>query len=758
MSHKASICQENQSNSKAQKLLKTLIEKQQTPLNSCNKELYNLNGIIWHRDFGEKEYYLTPVIKNKKEFYKKISVYDSQMNRYKRTQLKKINVPITATSKKILQLYCINVPDYMTASVNILIPEKALAELSANNIHYKEMIPGSATQTPKSNSDAPTSIIWSEGFEGSLSPYSRGNSSGASSCYWGDVSCFSNSGGWSLWCADDGGSALSDCSDYIDNMAAFVYNIDGIYVSGYTDVQFSYWIYYDIENGYDNAYFYYYNGSSWMLLDTYTGYSGGWTQKSWLLTSFITFQWDFDFDSDNSISNYDGFYLDDMEITGNYGSQYLTVYPTDKTVAADAGYFIVDVTSNVSWTVSESSNWLYCSPTSGSNDGSFSVYYDANPNSSQRETDITVYGGGITKTVHVTQLGTSNTLSVTPETFSASENEDNFTISVVSNVSWTVSESCTWVQCSPTSGSNYGNITVNYDQNTSTSVRVCNIVIAGGGLTATVILTQAGMLPFITVNPSTINVNPSQGETTADISSNISWTVNENCDWVNCTPLSGSNFATLTIVYTANTTGSSRSCIITITGQSITETINLSQEAIALYLFVTPENITLGSSANSHDHITVSSNTDWNVTKKPTWTNLTLESGIGDGGFDIYAEQNSLPVTRTGVLTVFSQAGSKDVIISQQALGIEDLTLSNSILIYPNPTQKLIYIKSVNSTFDLMNIDINDNKGALILRYNGLHLNEQPYIINFSDMSAGVYFVKIYNDDRFCTKNIVKTE
>ncbi|MEI7663291.1 MAG: BACON domain-containing carbohydrate-binding protein, partial [Bacteroidota bacterium] len=407
---------------------------------------------------------------------------------------------------------------------------------------------------------------------------------------------------------------------------------------------------------------------------------------------------------------------------------------------------------------SENANWLGCSPTTGTNDDFFRIEYLANTGSSPRSAEITVYGGGISTTVYITQLGTGNSLSVSQGAFSANENSGHFDIGVTSNVAWTVSEGCDWVICDPVFGTNNQPFGVTYDQNNSTSARTCTITVSGGGLTEYVVLTQAGMQPYINVSQNVYNVNPSQGNVYPTVTSNIWWTVDKNCDWVSCMPLSGSNI-NLTIGYSANTTGNSRSCILTISGQGAAETITITQEAVALYLYATPEIISLGSGLNNSGHVNISSNTAWNITKRPAWINSPVESGDPDVGFDIYtAEQNSMPVSRTGVITISSLAGSTDVVVVQQAMGVEDMNLSRMVTVYPNPAQKLIYIQSVSSEPGLMNIDVYGPGGALISRYRSVSISKQPFALNISEMTAGSYLIKIYNNDRFCIRKVIKTD
>jgi hypothetical protein len=69
----------------------------------------------------------------------------------------------------------------------------------------------------------------------------------------------------------------------------------------------------------------------------------------------------------------------------------------------------VSVTSNVSWTVNDDQSWLSTTPTSGTNNGSFSVNATANTATTSRSGTVTVTGGGITRNVSVAQAGQAGT-------------------------------------------------------------------------------------------------------------------------------------------------------------------------------------------------------------------------------------------------------------------------------------------------------------------------------------------------------------
>ncbi len=67
----------------------------------------------------------------------------------------------------------------------------------------------------------------------------------------------------------------------------------------------------------------------------------------------------------------------------------------------------VTVTANVSWSVTDSASWLSVSPTSGNNNGSFTVSATANTGTTSRSGTVTVSGGGLSRAISVTQSGTT---------------------------------------------------------------------------------------------------------------------------------------------------------------------------------------------------------------------------------------------------------------------------------------------------------------------------------------------------------------
>ena len=181
----------------------------------------------------------------------------------------------------------------------------------------------------------------------------------------------------------------------------------------------------------------------------------------------------------------------------------LTVSPTSLSFASAASSSPVAVTANVSWTVTDNQTWITASPTSGANNGSFTVSATANTGTAARTGTVTVTGGGLTRTIAVTQAApTANNLTLSQTALSFASAASSSAVNVTANVSWTVTDNQTWLSASPTSGSNNGSFTVSATANTGTTSRTGTVTVTGGGLTRTVSVTQAGQSTTNTLNVS----------------------------------------------------------------------------------------------------------------------------------------------------------------------------------------------------------------------------------------------------------------
>jgi hypothetical protein len=85
----------------------------------------------------------------------------------------------------------------------------------------------------------------------------------------------------------------------------------------------------------------------------------------------------------------------------------LTVSPSTLSFGSGSGSQSATISSNVSWTASANQSWITVSPASGSNNGSISVSVAQNAGASRSGT-VTVSGGGLSRTISVTQGAASS--------------------------------------------------------------------------------------------------------------------------------------------------------------------------------------------------------------------------------------------------------------------------------------------------------------------------------------------------------------
>jgi hypothetical protein len=258
-------------------------------------------------------------------------------------------------------------------------------------------------------------------------------------------------------------------------------------------------------------------------------------------------------------------------------------------VDSDTGSITFDINSNTSWTVSDDADWLAVIPTSGVDNRTITVTYNANTTTSPRVATIIVSGEvAISDTVTFTQSGIPFTLTVLPDNLDVSYESGDTTFYISSNADWTISDDKDWVTVSPISGSGNDTIIVNYDANTNTqeSQRVGTITISVQNMDKqSITITQKGTKIF-SIDPGNYDVSYEAGDATFNISSNTSWTISDDADWFTVSPISGNDNGSIILTFTANTMGSSRVATITISGTGVNSQIVTVTQSGNPYVFV----------------------------------------------------------------------------------------------------------------------------------------------------------------------------
>jgi hypothetical protein len=250
------------------------------------------------------------------------------------------------------------------------------------------------------------------------------------------------------------------------------------------------------------------------------------------------------------------------------------------------------VTSNVSWSAwSDSPTWLgHPSVTSGnSGTTTFTINVLANPNTTSRSGKIIISSASITREITVTQAAAAASLTLSPTSWNPAATTQSTSVTVTSNITWNVPTSDhTWLTFTnvPANRNGSGTFTMNAAANTTTNSRSATVTVTGGSISRTISVTQAAAAATLTVSSTSWNPG-SAAQTSGNITvtSNTSWTVSSNRDWLTTSRAGGSN--TFTMRAATNTATSSRSATVTVTGGGISRTISVTQAAAARTYTVT---------------------------------------------------------------------------------------------------------------------------------------------------------------------------
>lgn len=253
----------------------------------------------------------------------------------------------------------------------------------------------------------------------------------------------------------------------------------------------------------------------------------------------------------------------------------LAVSNSSLTFDAAAGQQTVNVTANCDWKVSSSATWLTINPTSGNANATLTLSAQENTTTTQREATVTVTGGGFTRTISVSQRGDDIRLSISPQTMEFDCNEEEKTLAITSNSSWTTSSDQSWCTVSKSSGNGNDNITVKVSKNDAADKRTANVKITAGTLSQTVTVTQNGVT--LSVSPQKVDFDYKAEEKTVAITSNSSWTVSSDQSWCTVNKSSGSGNDNITVKVNQNNSPDKRTAIVKITAGNKSETIAITQ-------------------------------------------------------------------------------------------------------------------------------------------------------------------------------------
>ena len=267
----------------------------------------------------------------------------------------------------------------------------------------------------------------------------------------------------------------------------------------------------------------------------------------------------------------------------------------------------------------------------------------------------------------------SQPLTVNPTSLTYPTSGGAIVLEVTYSGTLTTSEFPSWLTYQTVNvDSTHRSYTITASKNSSTSSRSFNLEISDGTDTVTVPITQSGAeAASLTISPTGASVGSAAGTTSVTVTSTgidtVEYSIEEG--WVSLKTQSSNVY---TFSYTANTTSSRRSCIITFYGGGLSKSFVINQAAGAISVSPTSSNV---GSTSGTVQVTVTGSSNITYTISSSW--ITYQSKSGNVYTFAYA-QNSTSSQRTTTVT-FSASGMKDgvfTIIQDAASAPASLTIS----------------------------------------------------------------------------------
>ena len=287
--------------------------------------------------------------------------------------------------------------------------------------------------------------------------------------------------------------------------------------------------------------------------------------------------------------------------------------------------------------------------------------------------------------------GAVPTLSVSPPNQMVGTPSGITQFLVTSNINWSVSSGSDWCTVTP-SGTGNDTIFATFTENTSTTPRIAQITVTGGGVTPqTVTVSQDGVPLILNVTPPNQDVASTSGNTTFIVTSNTIWTVSGDAGWITVTP-SGTGNDTIHVTYAENITITPRVAIVTVSAAGIGSVfVTVTQGGAPLILNVNPPNQNV-ESTNGNTTFTVTSNTTWTVTGGAAWITVT-PSGTGNDTINVIYTENMTITPRVATITV-AAAGIGPIEVTVKQGGVP-------LILNVTPSNQNVAYSSGNTTFSV---------------------------------------------------------
>ena len=230
---------------------------------------------------------------------------------------------------------------------------------------------------------------------------------------------------------------------------------------------------------------------------------------------------------------------------------FLEVSPLVFQFGKEGGEREISVSCDADWGFDLDCDWLSLSQQSGT--GNATVVLTAEPNMllESRTMDFRIKSGVLNAQLTASQAPGDEPImaSFEPDTMFVSFNGGVQTLQLTSNTTWQLQVS-SWITLITSSGEGDATFDIVVNSNSDPYERIGFVrAIHNGQVLGTMIVVQEGKVDTLEADITELDVRPEGGSFEIQVSSNQSWTVNTDVEWIHCDPLSdfGNKILTVTV-------------------------------------------------------------------------------------------------------------------------------------------------------------------------------------------------------------------
>jgi|GEM_PF-5913140 len=419
----------------------------------------------------------------------------------------------------------------------------------------------------------------------------------------------------------------------------------------------------------------------------------------------------------------------------------------------------VEVSSNVSWRVSNAPAWLTVNPQTGTGNATLTLTAGANPSVDARTDSLALTAGSLTGKVAVTQAGLPVELRLGSSEMHFTQPGGTQPLAVFCNTGWQIAGPLPgWLQASTTGGIGDASLTLSAGVNPTLQSRSYTLTLTARGETRTLTVSQEAAQPSLTISADTLLFVAAGESKSIAVTANVPWTISDLPSaetWYSITTSGadangGEGSATLSITAQANPDTSSRTVSLTLSGGGLSRTLTLFQPGTPAYLTVPADTVELPAAGESRT-LPIASNLSWQVSGAASWLSLAPLTGKGSQEIALSAPANEGSGPRNCTLTVTAGSLARMILVKQLAKTDSVPTwvpapgLGPHLVLAPNPAHHLLRLTIGQQSGPLLPVQLYNSLGQSVAAYALPVVDGQmETVLQVAHLPRGLYVLQMH--------------